>query len=93
MKYLAPLIILLILVFCYAASITIKIKPFKIAFDSLPSGVGVLLIIFAIACFHYQGYRTGKKEGYKEAIESVKEALNPTDDIPTETVNPINIKL
>ena len=71
MKDIIMLVIQLSLIFCLSAGIVIKLKPFSISFESLAIGIGVLLIIFAIACFYYQGYNSGRMKGYEKGCEDL----------------------
>ena len=59
-------------VFCYASSIQIKFKPFKVSFGDITYGIGWMLMMVAIICFQVSAFRKGSLDGYKEALHDVK---------------------
>lgn len=66
----------IIMMLFYIAGMTIKIKPFKISFDTPYSFFGAIFLIIAIGLLNHQSKLKGIEQGRNEIIELLKEISN-----------------
>lgn len=76
MKELIISIILLIIVFLFASSTVITLKPFSIKCTDIYSGIGIFLMIIGIVCISTNSYRKGIRKGVDDTINVVEEIIN-----------------
>lgn len=67
------LILTITLSFFYSSGFHLKVKPFKIYFDDLPNGIGLIFLVLSLTFFQYSSHKQGVKEGYQKAIDDIIE--------------------
>lgn len=80
-------ILIITLSFLYISGFQLKLRPFKMSFDDLPNGLGMISLIISLSFFAYSSYRKGKMDGYNEAIEDVSSEINKLFQKQKTTIN------